>query len=129
MKHILCSLLSLTLAVNLFSEGSPGPPSAAAAFLKNPQVGKLTFKGAGNLYAGHYGLLRVGEQGGAIVAIDTGDRGIFKPMKAGAVVADLGAKVAGALGAKPACRAPTPTLVACLGAIGAAQRAASAVVF
>ena len=101
MKLILCSLLSLTLAVNLFSEGSPGPPTAATAFLKNPQVGKLTFKGAGNLYAGHYGLLLVGEQGGAIVAIDTGDRGIFKPMKAGAVVADLGAKVAGALGAKP----------------------------
>ncbi|MEC8929735.1 MAG: hypothetical protein VX705_11045 [Verrucomicrobiota bacterium] len=98
MNRIFASLLCLTFTANLFAKDTP---TAAASFLKNPQVGKLVFKGAGNLHSAHYGLLLVGEQGGSIVAIDTGDRGVFKPMKAGAVVTDLGAKVAGALGAKP----------------------------
>jgi len=97
MKKILLSLLSLTLAGNLFAKGDT-PPTAASAYLKNPQTGGLKFNNAGNLHAGPYGLLLVAEAGGSVVAIDTGDRGAFKPIKDG--VKDIGKKIAGALGAK-----------------------------
>ena len=95
MKTTLTSLVALTLAVNIFAEGSKGPPTATATFMKNPQKGGLKLNGAGNLHAGHYGLLLVAENGGSIVAIDTQDTGVFKAVKP---VADLRAKVAGALG-------------------------------
>ena len=98
MKKIIISLLTLTLAANLLAEGSKVPPTAASAYMKNPQTGGLKFNNAGNLHAGPFGLLLVGEQGGSIVAIDTGDRGVFKPFKG--TVKDIGNKVAGALGAK-----------------------------
>jgi len=98
MKRIFVSLLCLTFTANLFAKDTP---TAAASLLKNPQVGKLNFKGADNLYAAHFGLLLVGEQGGSIVAIETGDKGVFKPLKDGTAITDLGAKIAGALGAKP----------------------------
>jgi|GEM_PF-190619 len=95
MKTILASLIALTLVANVFAEGSAGPPNATAAFLKNPQTGGLKLNGAGNLFAGHYGLLIVAESGGSLVAIDTRHTGVFASVKP---IANLGAKVAGALG-------------------------------
>jgi hypothetical protein len=95
MKSILASLVALTLAVNLFAEGSPGPPNATATFLKNPQNGGLKLNGAGNLFAGQFGLLIVAESGGSLVAIDTRHTGAFTSVKP---IANLAAKVAGALG-------------------------------
>lgn len=98
MKNIILSLLSLTLAASIFAKGSKAPPTAASAYLKSPQTGGLKFNNAGNLHAGPFGLLLVAEAGGSLVAIDTGDRGVFKPLKK--AVPDIGRKIAGALGAK-----------------------------
>ena len=98
MKKTLISLLTLTLAANLLAKGSDAPPTAASAYMKNPKTGGLKFKGAGNLHAGTHGLLLVAEQGGSIVAIDTGDRGVFKPFKG--TVKNIDKKIASAMGAK-----------------------------
>jgi hypothetical protein len=98
MKKTLISLLTLTLAANLLAKGSDAPPTAASAYMKNPKTGGLKFKGAGNLHAGTHGLLLVAEQGGSIVAIDTGDRGVFQPFKG--TVKNIDKKIASAMGAK-----------------------------
>jgi len=98
MKTFTTTLAILALAANVFAKGSPGPPNATSAFMKNPQKGGLKLNGAGNLHAGQFGLLLVAENGGSIVAIDTGHTGPFKAVKP---VANLGAKVAGALGSTP----------------------------
>ncbi len=98
MKQITLSLLSLTLAANIFAEDSPAPPTAASAYLKAPKTGGLKFNKAGNLHAGPFGLLLVAEAAGSIVAIDTGDRGVFKPLIGS--VPDVSKKIASALGAK-----------------------------
>ena len=95
MKTIITSFIALTLAVNIFAEGSKAPPTATATFMKNPQKGGLKLSGAGNLHAGQYGLLLVAENGGSIVAIDTKDTGPFKAVKP---VKNLSAKIAGAIG-------------------------------
>jgi len=95
MKTILTPLIALTLAANLFAEGDKAPPTATNNYMKNPQKGGLQLNGAGNLHAGSFGLLLVAENGGSVVAIDTGHTGAFKAVKP---VANLGAKVAGALG-------------------------------
>ena len=95
MKATITSLIALTLALNIFAEGSKAPPTATATFMKNPQKGGLKLNGAGNLHAGHYGLLLVAENGGSIVAIDTKDTGAFKSVKP---VKNLSAKIAGAIG-------------------------------
>ena len=95
MKTIITALVALTLVVNVFAEGSKAPPTATSAFMKNPQTGGLKLNGAGNLHAGHYGLLLVAENGGSIVAIDTGHTGKFQAVKP---VANIGEKVAGAMG-------------------------------
>jgi hypothetical protein len=98
MKKIITSLVALNLVVNVFAEGSEGPPTATSAFMKNPQKGGLKLKGAGNLHAGPYGLLLLAEDGGSIVAIDTGHTGKFQAVKP---IANIGAKVAGAMGTTP----------------------------
>jgi len=98
MKTLTTSLAILALAANVFAEGSPGPPNATTAYMKNAQQGGLKLNGAGNLHAGQLGLLLVAENGGSIVAIDTGHTGPFKAVKP---VANLGAKVAGAMGSTP----------------------------
>jgi hypothetical protein len=95
MKTTIASLITLTLAVNIFAEGSKGPPTATARFMKNPQNGGLKLNGAGNLHAGQYGLLLVAENVGSIVVIDTKDTGTFKAVKP---TTNLSAKIAGALG-------------------------------
>ena len=98
MKNIFSSLFALTLSFNVFAEGSSGPPTATQAFLKNPQKGGLKLNGAGVMHASSQGLLLVAENGGSLVAIDTGHTGKFSPVKP---VANLGAKAAGAIGATP----------------------------
>ncbi len=95
MKTTITSFIVLTLAVNIFAEGSKAPPTATAAFMKNPQKGGLKLSGAGNLHAGQHGLLLIAENGGSIVAIDTKDTGTFKSVKP---VKNLSAKIAGAIG-------------------------------
>jgi len=98
MNRIPFPFLALVLATQLSPQNLIGADSALKAYLKNPKTGGLELKGAGNLHAGTHGLLLVAEQGGSIVAIDTGDRGVFKPFKG--AVKDIGKKVAGAIGAK-----------------------------
>ncbi len=98
MKTLITSLLALTLVVNVFAEGSKAPPTATSAFMKNPQIGGLKLNGAGNLHAGPFGLLLVAENGGSLVAIDTGHTGKFQAVKP---IANIGAKVAGAMGTTP----------------------------
>ena len=95
MKTLIHSLALFALSVHVFAEGSPGPPNATEAFLKNPQQGGLKFNGAGVMHAGHFGLLLVSENGGSLVAIDTKHTGPLKPVKP---MANFGAKIAGALG-------------------------------
>ena len=95
MKTTITSFIVLTLAVNIFAEGSKAPPTATTAFMKNPQKGGLKLSGAGNLHAGQHGLLLIAENGGSIVAIDTKDTGPFKAVKP---VKNLSAKIAGAIG-------------------------------
>ena len=98
MKRIFLSLLALALATQFIPQTLMGADSALKTYLKNPKTGGLELNGAGNLHAGTHGLLLVGEQGGSIVAIDTGDRGVFKPFKG--AIKDIGKKAAGAIGAK-----------------------------
>ena len=100
MKKILLSLFTLVLVTQITPQNLMGADNALKAYLKNPKTGGLELKNAGNLHAGTHGLLLVAEQGGSIVAIDTGDRGVFKPFKG--TVKDIGKKVAGAIGAKSA---------------------------
>jgi len=95
MKTLPNYLAIIVLASNVLAKDSP---NATTAFMKNPQQGGLKLNGAGNLHAGPFGLLLVAEDGGAIVAIDTGHTGPFKAVKP---AANLGAKVAGALGSTP----------------------------
>ena len=95
MKTVLALLIALTLATNVFAEGSQDTPNATASFFKNAQKGGLKFNGVGNMFAGHYGLLIFAENDGSLVAVDTLHTGKFTTVKP---IANLGAKVAGALG-------------------------------
>ncbi|MDP7011409.1 MAG: hypothetical protein QF685_08515 [Verrucomicrobiota bacterium] len=95
MKSIVTFFITLTLTINIIAEEPKGSPTATSAFMKNAQKGGLKLSGAGNLHAGQHGLLLVAENGGSIVAIDTKDTGTFKAIKP---MANLGGKVAGALG-------------------------------
>lgn len=98
MKRI-ASFVVFVLAVvaPLHAEDGKAPPSAAEAYLKNPQSGDPQLKGAGNITFGSLGLLLVAERG-AIVAIDPGERTAVPALKK--PVADIVGKVAGAMGAK-----------------------------
>jgi hypothetical protein len=93
MNKILTLIFTSVLSLSLMAKDS-----ATKAFLKNAQTGGLKFNRAGVLHASNQGLLLVAEAGGSLVAIDTEDTGKFKPVKP---IADLGAKVAGAIGATP----------------------------
>lgn len=98
MKIISCSLFALTLSLNVFAQDSSGTQTATQAYLKKPQKGALKLNGASVMHASDHGLLLVAEAGGSMVAIDTGDTGKFAPIQP---MANLGAKVAGAIGASP----------------------------
>ena len=78
MKSIVTLLIALILTITIIAEEPKGSPTATSAFMKNAQKGGLKLSGAGNLHAGQHGLLLVAENGGSIVAIDTGDTGTFK---------------------------------------------------
>ena len=93
MKKTFTLIFAAALSLNLTAKDSD---SATKTFLKNAQQGGLKFNGAGVLHASSHGLLLIAEAGGSLVAIDTEDTGKFTPVKP---MANLGAKVAGAIGA------------------------------
>ena len=95
MKKTFTLIFAVALSVNLIAKDSD---SATKTFLKNAQQGGLKFNGAGVLHASSHCLLLVAEASGSLVAIDTEDTGKFTPVKP---MANLGAKVAGAIGATP----------------------------
>ena len=95
MKKTFTLIFAVALSLNLIAKDSD---SATKTFLKNAQQGGLKFNGAGVLHASSHGLLLIAEAGGSLVAIDTEDTGKFTPVKP---MANLGAKVAGAIGATP----------------------------